>query len=106
MDRLGRKVVSLLTAAAIGISGCGLSKQRKMTYEEHDDTSIYDSTSLAIEEPAFERDDPFGLNGSAPPVTISDDEPTAYKDVSLEEVIQTALKTSRVLRDLGGTVLR
>jgi outer membrane protein TolC len=106
MDRLGKRVVSLFTAAAVGLSGCGVWKQRKMTYEEHDGASVYDSTSLQIEEPVFEREDPFDLSATAAPITIQDDEPPAYWDMHLEQVIQLALQNSRVLRDLGGMVLK
>jgi len=106
MDRLGKRVVALFTAAAVGMSGCGLSKQQKMTIEERDDTSVYDSTSLALEQPAVESEDPFGVTATAPPITIRDDEPPEYLELHLEEVVQVALQNSRVLRDLGGQVLR
>lgn len=106
MDRLGKKVVALFTAAAVGLSGCTASKQRQMTWKEHDDSSIYDSTSLQLEQPVLVSEDPFDLAGTAPPITIREDEPTEYLDLRLEEVIQTALKNSRILRDLGGQVLK
>lgn len=106
MHRFGRKVVVLVTAAAVGLSGCSLSKPTRMTYEEHDDASVYDSTSLQLEEPAVQSDDPFGVSGTAPPLTLQEDEPRQYQEMTLEEVVQTALKNSRVLRDLGGIVLR
>jgi hypothetical protein len=106
MVRFGKKVVALFTAAAVGMSGCGLSKQRKMTYVEHDSDSVYDSTSLQLELPAVEREDPFDLAATAAPITIQDDEPPSYRDMSLEEVVRIALVNSRVLRDLGGLVLK
>jgi outer membrane protein TolC len=106
MDCLGKRVVALFTAAAVGMSGCGLSKQQKMTLDDRDDASVYDSTSLALEEPAVESGDPFGVTGTAPPITIREDEPPEYLEYSLEQVVQVALQNSRVLRDLGGQVLR
>ncbi len=106
MDRFGKRVVSLFTAAAVGMSGCGLWKQQKMTYVEHDSDSAYDSTSLQLEVPAVEREDPFDLAATAAPITIQDDEPPSYRDMSLEEVVRIALVNSRVLRDLGGLVLK
>ncbi len=106
MDRLSNKIVALLTATAVGLSGCGLSKQNKMTYGEIGDASPYDTTSLALEQPTVESGDPFELIGTAPPITLQDDEPREYLDMGLEEVEQTALKNSRVLRDLGGTLIK
>ena len=106
MDRFGRKVTALVTAAAIGMSGCGFSKQRTTTYEEIDASSIYDSTTLQLEEPSVSSEDPFGVSGTMRPLTIDEDEPQKYNDMRLEQVIQTALANSRVLRDLGGVVLK
>src|SRR5579863_6299321 len=106
MDRLAKRVVALFTATAVGISGCGLPKQQKMTLEERNDASVYDSTSLQLEEPGVDSGDPFGVAATAAPVTIKDGEPPEYIELRLEEVVQTALKNSRVLRDLGGQVLR
>src|SRR5205807_4667649 len=97
---------ALLTAAALALPGCGLSKQRTMIYPERDDVSVYDSTSLQLEQPAVESEDPFNLAATGRPITISDDEPPEYLEMRLEEVVQTALKNSRVLRDLGGVVLK
>lgn len=106
MDCLGKKFVAIVTAAAIGMSGCSLSKQQKMVPLEHEDSSVYDSTSLQLEQPALDSEDPFDLTATARPITISEDDLTQYKDLRLEEVVQTALKNSRVLRDIGGQVLR
>jgi hypothetical protein len=106
MDRFGNKVAALITAAAVGLSGCSVSKRQKMIYEEIDDSSIYDSTSLQLEEPAVASDDPFGVTATTSPLTIEEDADQKYRNMRLEEVIQTALMNSRVLRDLGGVVLK
>ncbi len=108
MQGLGKRVVALFTAAAVGVSGCGLPKQQKMTLIEPnaEPGSVYDSTSLALEQPGVESEDPFGVTATAPPVTIRADDQHEYLEVSLEEAVQTALKNSRVLRDLGGQVLK
>src|SRR6516225_2575765 len=99
MVRFGKKVVALFTAAAVGMSGCGLSKQPKMTYVEHDSDSAYDSTSLQLELPAVEREDPFEVPATAAPITIQGDDPPSYRVLSLEEVVRIALVNSPVLRD-------
>jgi outer membrane protein TolC len=105
MHLLGRKAVALLTAASVGLSGCSLSRQ-KMTYKEQEEETVYNSQTLALEDAAVESGDPFNVMATAPPVTLSDDEPIDYLDMKLEEVVQTALRNSRVLRDLGGVVLK
>jgi len=108
MDRFFRKVTVLITAAAVGMSGCGLSKQQKMTYQEIDDSSVYDSTNLQLEEAGVASEDPFGVTATMQPRRIGDEEPRSddYEELGLQEVIQTALNNSRVLRDLGGVVLK
>ncbi|MBI3861267.1 MAG: TolC family protein [Planctomycetia bacterium] len=106
MVLFGRRLAALVTATAIGLSGCGLSKRNTLTTDEIEDTTVYDSTSLQLEEPRVENEDPFGVTATAPPLTIQEDEPRDYRDMPLEEVIQTALQNSRVLRDLGGVVLK
>ena len=42
----------------------------------------------------------------AAPRSIDADQPTDYWDISLEEVVRHALDNSKVMRDLGGIVLR
>src|SRR5579872_608142 len=105
MDGLGRTIVALVIAACVALCGCGLPKQRKVADEAFDDVSVYDSTSLGLEQPALATDDPFNLAATARPITIQD-EPQDYRDMSLEEVVATAIRNSRVLRDLGGVLLR
>ena len=43
---------------------------------------------------------------TAPPLTVTDESEIEFKYVSLQEAVHTALMNSRVLRDLGGVVLR
>ncbi|HEY3967903.1 MAG TPA: TolC family protein [Planctomycetaceae bacterium] len=106
MVQFGRKLAALVTAAALGLSGCGLPKRSTLTTDDLQDASVYDSTSLQLEEAKVESEDPFGVTATAPPMTIQEDGPHEYRDMPLEEVIQTALQNSRVLRDLGGIVLK
>ena len=71
-----------------------------------DDPSFTESVAGPLEEPDTSvptSDDPL----SAPsPRMLTSDEPTEYWDVELDEVIHLGLTNSRVLQDLGGTVLR
>jgi outer membrane protein TolC len=111
MVLFGRKLAVLLTATAIALPGCGLPKRNAIVMDDvQDSSSVYDSTNLALEEPAVASEDPFGVSATQAPLQIQDNEeqnrPRQYLDLSLEEVIQTALQNSRVLRDLGGVVLK
>lgn len=42
----------------------------------------------------------------SPPLTVADEKPESYRDLSLEEAIQIGLANSTVMRDLGGAILR
>jgi outer membrane protein TolC len=44
--------------------------------------------------------------GTSPPLSLKSLETTNYLELSLEEVVHLALQNSKILRDLGGTVLR
>jgi outer membrane protein TolC len=44
--------------------------------------------------------------GAVPPATLSQTDSFEYWDLSLQETVRLALDNSRVIRDLGGTVLR
>ena len=66
------------------------------------DTVEYGSPDR-VEYPDVERCSP--AFNSLPPRSMADGEPTEFWDLSLQEVINTALRNSPVLRDLGGQVL-
>ncbi|MBS0264322.1 MAG: TolC family protein, partial [Planctomycetes bacterium] len=108
MVRFSQKLTALLTATAIGLSGCSLEKRNALISDQVQSSSVYDSTSLQLEEARVGSEDPFGVTGTAAPMVISDEQDDArqYRDLPLEEAIQTALANSRMLRDLGGVALR
>lgn len=54
---------------------------------------------------ACDGDSSGGVN-ALPPRTVRADDPARYRDMHIDEVIQLGLAGSRVLRDLGGAVLR
>lgn len=107
MLRSWRKLVALFTAAAIALPGCSWPRQNFTTVEEHDDASPYDLTGLQLEQPCLEEEqDNFSYAGNRSPVTIADEEPVEYWDLKLEEAVQLALSNTKVMRDLGGLLLR
>ena len=58
--------------------------------------AVSQATSCAVDESTF----------SLPPHTLGDNQEISYRDVSLEEVIQLGLMHAKVLRELGGAVVR
>src|SRR5262245_5269951 len=106
MTRVGRTAIVLLTVWTLVLPGCSLPRRTYTDYQDSDDASIYDQMSLQPEIPAVDSENPFAPNTTAPPITLSEDEPPEYWNLRLEEAIQLALSNARVLRDLGGLVLR
>jgi outer membrane protein TolC len=97
-----------LSCALATSSGCGFSQQNALSVEGDAQASYYQVASTQIEYPSTEliNDD---VLSTAPPIDIndlSDDQPIEFKYITLQDAIHEALKNSRVLRDLGGVVLR
>jgi outer membrane protein TolC len=108
MFRFCKSMLVLATAASIALPGCNVSRQ-KMTEVElaaSDDSSLYDSMGMHPEIPAVSVDDPFQSAITLPPITINEEEPPTYWELSLEEATRMALSNSRIMRDLGATVLK
>lgn len=107
MDRL-RKLLTLVLASMMLLpSGCGLHNDRKFdtvvppgTYEQVATEIEYPSESACTQMNADES------ISSPQPWTIQTQGTPEYWDLSLEEAIQVTLANSRVLRDLGGAVVR
>jgi outer membrane protein TolC len=68
-------------------------------------TTHYQAVATQIEYPTVPPCDE-GLTCTPPPRTIRDLAHVQFHDLTLEETIRTALCNSRVLLDLGGTILR
>jgi len=70
------------------------------------DIAHYQAVCTQIEYPLAPAPCDESLIETPPPRTIRDLSHASFRNVGLQEVIQTALINSRVLLDLGGTVLR
>lgn len=105
MNRVSASLVRLFTAAAIGISGCQWSRSKDAGFEDLD-VLQYDVANTALQTPLVETDGDESTATTPEPTSIDRDAPPEYWDLSLEEVIQLSLNNSKVLRDLGGLVLR
>jgi hypothetical protein len=102
MNHTVRSGLAILVAAALALPGCQWSRTRYALEQPSVDP---EETSLDLERPEVEGESTHLAAATAAPLTIAD-ETTEYWDLSLEEVVQWALSNSRVLRDLGGLVLR
>jgi outer membrane protein TolC len=106
MDCVRKPLVLLLAALMVAPSGCsGLNRGKFQAAPD----SAYEQMALDIEFPAESAATAMDADESLaapPPWTLTSEEPPEYQDISLEEVIRIALCNSRVLRDLGGAVVR
>jgi len=66
----------------------------------------YTKVALQTEYPDLARTDYEEVAGPGTPRSIRDNETVKYRDVTLQEAIQLALMYSKVMIDLGGTVIR
>src|SRR5688572_14193176 len=98
-----RSWISSLVVIAIALSGCRTRRPPDLT--PYADAGITGSLTQ-IEDPDVEvpsRDSQFPV---APPRTIRDMADVNYWDITLEDTVRAALVNSKVLRDLGGSVVR
>lgn len=109
MFRCCKTTLVLAVAFAIAMPGCSVSRP-KFTggdpVDDPEDNSIYDQIGLHPERPLVEVDDPFQSAITPRPITINDEEPPAYRDLSLEECVRLALSNSKIMRDLGANVIK
>ena len=98
-----RSWISLLIVIAIALSGCRTRRPPDLT--PYADAGITGSLTQ-IESPDVEVPSRDSLFPVAPPRTIRDMAEVNYWDITLEDTVRTALVNSKVLRDLGGTVVR
>ena len=102
------KILTLLLAASMVLpSGCLWKSNR--SFESCAPPGAYERVAAEIEYPVESACT--AMNGdpsleSPHPWTIDTKETPDYWDISLEEVIQLALANSKVMRDLGGAVVR
>ena len=97
-----RWTIWLVALVVLTASGCLLRKKEAFTT---DDTPVYHEPATTIEQAdvgTLIDNSQYAL----PPHSIRSGPPEEYWNLSLEEVVQIALANTKVLRDLGGTVVR
>lgn len=104
-----RRLIVLATAFAVALPGCSTSRPKPVdvpALAETEDPSLYNTTNIYPEQPTDAEYDPFATFATPPPITIHEDEPREYWDLTLEEAVRLTLANSLIMRDLGGTILR
>ena len=97
---------SLLLTGALGlVAGCGFSRPND-SVDSNADANYYQVSSTTIEYPDIMNPINDDVLATTAPLTVTDESNIEFKYVTLQEAVHTALMNSRVLRDLGGTVLR
>ena len=111
MDRNVRPLTWRLAALAVSLpcALCGCSLDLGNDFKAAAPDGVYEAVASEIEYPA-ESDATLAATdasvASPQPWTLSTQGTPEYWDVTLEQAIQIALSNSRVLRDLGGAVVR
>jgi hypothetical protein len=95
----------LLTAALGLVAGCGFSRPDD-SVDQNADANYYQVSSTAIEYPDVVTPYNDDALATAAPLTVADESDIEFRYLKLQEAVHTALMNSRVLRDLGGAVLR
>lgn len=96
---------SLLTGALGLVAGCGFSRPDD-SVDATADANYYQISSASIEFPNIMDPVNNDVLATAPPLTVMDESNIEFRYVPLQEAVHTALANSRVLRDLGGAILR
>lgn len=103
MRRRLRATITFLLAAATALQGCSLRKGKEFQFDQ--DLSHYQGAATEIEYPDVEAVSYEEIASTQAPLTLKDDAPPDFWDLTLDEAIQSALAHSQVMRDLGALVL-
>jgi hypothetical protein len=109
MGRLLAITAVLLTLSLGVLSGCGVLSKTKDAVEPASTTPEPAAPVLpatALESPNLAKEYSPDTDDTPAPLTIDADHPPQYWDMKLEEAIRVALENSKVMRDLGGQVIR
>jgi len=93
----------LLVLAAPALPGCRWRDTGGM-YGGDPDLAYFRTVATQIDVPDVPSDTGIAQS-TAPPMTLTEDTPIEYWDLTLQECVQLALTNSQVMRDLGGLVL-
>lgn len=100
-----RPLVALLCCLLVTAGGC--RGRSACDFKACKNTDCYQQIASEIEYPVVDQCSAMNPDwASVQPLTLADTTEPEYWDVTLEEAVHICLAQSKVLRDLGGTVLR
>src|SRR5262245_40615178 len=108
LERLRKPLILLLASAMVLPSGCGFMPHSK-PFKANVPAGTYEKVASEIEYPAESACTQMNADeslSSPHPWTIQTEGTPEYWEMSLEEAIHLTLANSKVLRDLGGAVVR
>jgi len=98
------KFWAVLAAVVVLVTGCRPS--RPFYFFEDGDLSHYKGVATEVEYPDVQADTIPDVSASSPPLTLDNPEPKEFWALKLEEAIRITLSNSKVMRTIGGQVLR
>jgi len=101
-----RHWLKLSLAATTLVSGCRGPVQRFSAWRDSKDTAYFQSFAQQIEYPDVASVGDPDATGIPLPLAIANPAELPAWDLSLQEAVQTALRSSDVLRSLGGSVVQ
>ena len=107
MKTVTKSSMALTAIAVTALMGCSMfTSPSPVSSQDGADTSYYQTMATRVEYPESETPISLETTSTAPPVTIDTAQTLDYWDVHVEEIIQMGLQQSKIMRDLGGLVLR
>lgn len=100
MNRQVRSFTALLAALSTLVSGCAPS--RPFYFFDDGDLSHYKGVATDIEYPDANIMRLDEVTNAKAPLTVANNEPTEFWDITLEEAVKNALANNKVMRSLGG----
>lgn len=97
---------AVLVSTVAAVSGCGFTQENASSWKDDVNPAYYAAASTQIEYPNVESPVGDDVLSTAPPLSVTDESDINFRYVTLQDAVHTALMNSRVLRDLGGVVLR
>ena len=95
-----------LTLLAAVLAGCGYGGAAQWHFDSPQDTAHYDAVARQIEYPNVGPSCDDTALGTQSPDVVGRDGQIQFLDMTLEEAVQSCLQHSKVMSDLGGSVLR
>lgn len=100
MNRRLRSISAIVTSAAMLVTGC--APTRPFYFNDDGTLNHYKGVATEIEYPDGDVLRLDEVSNAIAPLTVANNEPTEFWDITLEDAIKNALANSKVMRSLGG----